>query len=147
MVFTINGCKMIGLQDNVSGDALIYQVGPRWTPSAAGKWSPYAHLLVGGMKVTQERLDPIKKRAVLAANQGLDPALAYTLHEQYTTHEGANALAMTVGIGVDYRLNSALAFRVANFEYLRSQLPAVGGAPYNQGFQMSAGMVLRLGTW
>ena len=138
---------MTGLQANVSGDALIYQIGPRWTPSGAGKWSPYAHLLLGGIKATQERLDPAMKRAVLAANQALDPALDYTLHEQYTTSEEANSLALTAGVGVDYKLNSALALRVANLEYLRSQLPVIGGVSYNHGFQASAGLVLRIGTW
>jgi hypothetical protein len=147
IVLAINGCKMTGLQTNVSGDALIYQIGPRWTPSPAGKWSPYAHLLLGGIKAAQERLDPGKKRAVLAANRALDPALDYTLHEQYTTTDDANAFALTAGVGVDYNLNSALAFRVANLEYLRSQLPVMGGVSYNHGFQMSTGLVLRIGTW
>ena len=147
IVLAVNGCKMTGLQDSVSGDALIYQMGPRWTPSPAGKWSPYAHLLLGGIKATQERLDPAKKRAVLAANQTLDPALDYTLHEQYTTSEEANSLALTAGVGLDYKLNSALALRVANVEYLRAQLPVMGGVSYNSGFQASAGLVLRIGTW
>jgi hypothetical protein len=147
LVLTVNGCKMIGLEAIVSGDALIYQIGPRWTPSAAGKWSPYAHLLLGGIKATQERLDPAQKRAVLAANQALDPSLDYTLHEQYITSEEANSLALTAGVGVDYKLNSALALRVANLEYLRSKLPAIGGVSYNYGFQASAGLVLRIGTW
>jgi hypothetical protein len=43
---------MLGLPENTSGDALLFQLGPRWTPGAAGKWSPYAHLLIGGVKVT-----------------------------------------------------------------------------------------------
>jgi hypothetical protein len=77
----------------------------------------------------------------------LDPALDYTLHEQYTTSEEANALALTAGVGVDYKLNSALALRVANLEYLRSQLPGMGGVSYNHVFQASAGLVLRIGTW
>jgi hypothetical protein len=147
IVLAVNGCKMAGLQTNVSGDAWIYQVGPRWTPSPAGKWSPYAHLLLGGIKATQERLDLAKKRAVMAANQALDPSLDYTLHEQYTTSDDANAFALTAGVGVDYELNSALAFRVANLEYLRSQLPVMGGVSYTHGFQMSTGLVLRIGTW
>jgi len=147
IVLAVNGCKMTGLQANVSGDALIYQIGPRWTPSGAGKWSPYAHLLLGGIKATQERMDPAMKRAVLAANQALDPSLDYTLHEQYSASEEANALALTAGVGVDYKLNSALALRVANLEYLRSQLPVIGGVSYNHGFQANAGLVLRIGTW
>ena len=59
----------------------------------------------------------------------------------------ANALALTAGVGVDYKLNSALALRIANLEYLRTRVPSIGGVPYGHGFQMSAGMVLRVGTW
>src|SRR4029077_12327094 len=117
---TRNGCKMLELPDPTTGDALVFQVGPRWTPAASGRWSPYAHFLVGGLKVTQEQLDPARKRAVLEANKDLAPALDYTLHRQYTTSEESSWLAVTAGMGIDYKLNSALAIRVANFEYLRS---------------------------
>jgi hypothetical protein len=46
-------------------------------------------------------------------------------------------------MGVDYKLNPALAIRVASVEYLKSG----GGAPAGSGFQMTTGMVLRWGTW
>ena len=101
----------------------------------------------GGMKVTQEQFDPAKKRAVLEANKDLDPSLDYTLHSQYTTSDESSSLAVTAGMGLDYKLNSALAIRVANFEYLRSGARNLGGVAYNNGFQMTTGMVLRLGTW
>ena len=32
LVATVTGCKMLGLEENVSADTLLYQVGPRWTP-------------------------------------------------------------------------------------------------------------------
>src|SRR4029077_3231793 len=35
VVLSVNGCKRIGESENVSGDALVYQIGPRWTPSPA----------------------------------------------------------------------------------------------------------------
>jgi hypothetical protein len=147
LVLAVNGCKLVGQPQDRSGDALVYQVGPRWTPSSTKKWSPYAHLLVGGMKVTNEQLFPEQKAAVLAANKGLDPMLSYTLHEQYTRREEANGVAITAGTGVDYKLTDALALRVASVEYQRSTIPAVGGVPYNNGLQVTTGMVLRLGTW
>jgi len=143
MVLAVGGCKMVGPHDNVSGDALVYQLGPRWTPAPQGRWSPFAHLLVGGLKVTQETLDPAEKRQVLDANKGLDPILAYTLHGQYTTQQESNAVAVTAGMGVDYRLNSALAIRVASLEYLRGSARTVPGS----GLHMTTGMVLRWGTW
>ena len=141
----VNGCKMIGLGENVSGDALLYQVGPRWTPSPGGKWSPFARLLIGGMKLTQETLDPAEKKTVMEANKDLDPMLAYALHGKYTTQQESSALALTAGMGLDYQLHPALAIRVANIEYLRSG--ARIGTGSGGGFQMTTGMVLRWGTW
>jgi len=143
MVLAVNGCKKIGQRENVSGDALVYQLGPRWTPSPEGKWSPFAQLLVGGLKTTQETMDPLEKQRVLNAHKDLDPMLDYTLHGKYTTQQESNALALSAGMGVDYRLNPALAIRVASVEYLRSKAGAISGS----GFQMTTGMVLRWGTW
>lgn len=71
MVVSVGGCKRVEKRENVSGDALLYQLGPRWTPSPSGKWSPFAHLLVGGLKATQETLDPVAKKRVQEANSTL----------------------------------------------------------------------------
>jgi hypothetical protein len=147
IVFDVNGCKLIGTDRNVSGDALIYQVGPRWTPMPTGKWSPYAHVLFGGIKVTHEQMFPDKKLIVEEGHKNLDPSLAYTLHEQYTTREESSGVAFTAGTGVDYKLNEALAIRVANVEYLKSTAGNAGGASYSRGLQVTTGLVLRLGTW
>ncbi len=145
LALTVNGCKSVSLPTNVSGDGLVFQAGPRWTPVPTGKWSPYGHVLVGGMKVTQETLFPAKKAEVEAANANLDPTLGYTLHDQYTSHTESTGLAVTAGAGVDYKLNDALALRVANFEYLYSK--ARQGSSYENGFQFTMGVVLRVGTW
>jgi hypothetical protein len=147
VVLSVNGCKLVGLQKNLSGDALVYQIGPRWTPVPTGRWSPYAHFLVGGIKVTHEQFYPDKKAAVLEANQDLDPSLAYTLHDQYTRSEESSGVALSAGTGVDYKLNEALALRVVSVEYLRSSAGTLGGLPYGKGLQVTMGMVLRLGTW
>jgi len=147
LALAVNGCNLLGLPKDVSGDALIYQVGPRWTPLPVGKWSPYAHVLFGGMKITHEQLYPEKKAAVLAANKDLDPMLAYTLHEQYTRREEDSGVAVSVGTGVDYKLSAALALRVVSVEYMRSSVGMLGGMPYSNGLQVTTGMVLRLGTW
>jgi hypothetical protein len=139
LVVDVSGCKLIGTDQNLSGDALVYQVGPRWTPLPTGKWSPYAHILFGGIKVTHEQMYPDKKTIVEEANKNLDPSLAYTLHQQYTTRDESSGVALTAGTGVDYKLNEALAIRVANVEYLKSA--------NSRGLQFSTGLVLRLGTW
>ncbi|HWC95640.1 MAG TPA: hypothetical protein VG456_02790 [Candidatus Sulfopaludibacter sp.] len=147
MVLDVNGCKLTGLQKNLSGDALFYQVGPRWTPLPTSKWSPYAHVLFGGVKITHETMYPDKKTIVEAANKNLDPSLAYTLHDQYTSREETSGVAFTAGTGVDYKLNDALAIRVANIEYLHTSAASLGGLSYSSGLRVTTGLVLRLGTW
>jgi hypothetical protein len=69
--------------------------------------------------------------------------LDYTLHGKYTTQQETNSFAVTAGVGVDYKLNPALAIRVASIEYLHGN----AGISGSSGFQMSTGMVLRWGTW
>jgi hypothetical protein len=147
IVLAVNGCKMLDLPADLSGDALFYQIGPRWTPAPTGKWSPYAHFLVGGLKVTHEQLYRDQKIAVEQANLSLDPMLAYTLHDRYTRTDEACGLAISVGTGVDYQINPALALRVASLEYQRSTIGNVAGWSYGRGLRVSTGMVLRLGTW
>jgi hypothetical protein len=147
LVLAVNGCKILGLPAYHTGDALVYQIGPRWTPAPVNKWSPYAHLLVGGLKVTQEQLDPEKRAFLEEGNPNLDAGVVNKLHDQYTTHEESSGLAVTAGAGIDYKLKPALAFRVLGVEYLRSNVHPVNGMNVSSGFQVSTGMVLRLGTW
>jgi hypothetical protein len=52
-----------------------------------------------------------------------------------------------LGGGVDYRLNAAVALRVANLEYIRSWLNPVVGTDFNRGVRFTTGVVLPLGTW
>ena len=58
MVVDVNGCKMTGLQKNLSGDSLSYMAGPRWTPPVTGQLVPYFQVLFGGNKLTQELVFP-----------------------------------------------------------------------------------------
>ncbi len=147
LILSVNGCKLLGVPTNDSGDGLVFQVGPRWTPLPMGKWSPYAHILVGGLKITQEQFYPAKKVAVEAANPNIDPSLAYTLHDQYTTHEEGTGFAITAGAGINYKLSAAFAIRAIGIDYLHSNVDSVNGMRFSSGFQISSGMILRLGTW
>lgn len=149
ILFDVDGCKLLGLRRNLSGDALFYQVGSRWTPLPSAKWSPYVQILMGGLKVTHEQLYPEKKTELAAAYPALsnNPDLAHRLHALYTTDEESNGLAVSAGIGIDYKMNDALAIRVTNVEYSRSTISRVGGFSYSQSYEFSTGMVVRLGTW
>ncbi|HTF68587.1 MAG TPA: hypothetical protein VK638_38505, partial [Edaphobacter sp.] len=127
LVADISGCKLLGLEDRWSGDTLSYMAGPRWTPRSSSRWSPYAQVLLGGMKVTTER-----------DRKG-------TLEQSTAERATFNNFAMKMGGGVDLRVHPALAFRVANLEYKHIWT----GQPnaISDGFSMTMGVVLRYGTW
>ncbi len=145
IVVDVNGCKMLDLPTNLSGDSLSYMVGPRWTPSTSGRWNAHAQLLVGGTKLTQERLFPEEKAAVIAAAPPADRG--YPLHHLYTQDWDTNGFAIAAGTGVDYKINNALAFRVASLEYSHSWTQELNGVNYQNGLQLTTGLVLRMGTW
>jgi hypothetical protein len=48
---------------------------------------------------------------------------------------------------VDYKINNALAFRVASLEYSHSWTQDLNGVNYQNGLQVTTGLVLRMGTW
>jgi len=145
IVVDVNGCKLRGLKPNVTGDSLSYMAGPRWTPQTASRWTPHAQVLVGGTKLTQELTDPERRKEVLAEAKPTESL--NELHTKYTTHYETNGFAFAVGIGVDYKLNNALAIRVASLDYTRSWISELSGVNYQKGMQFTTGMVLRMGTW
>jgi hypothetical protein len=145
MIVDVNGCKLLGLKPNLTGDSLSYMTGPRWTPRSSSRWTPHAQVLVGGTKLTQERTDPELREEVLAAAKPTDSL--NKLHLKYTQHYETNGFALAAGIGVDYKLNNALAIRVASLDYSRSWTNDLNGVNYQRGIQFTTGMVLRMGTW
>ena len=145
MIVDVNGCKLLGLKPNLTGDSLSYMTGPRWTPRTSSRWTPHAQVLVGGTKLTQERTDPEMRTEVLAAAKSTDSL--NKLHMKYTQHYETNGFAVAAGIGVDYKLNNALAIRVASLDYSRSWTSELNGVNYHKGMQFTTGMVLRMGTW
>ena len=145
LVAEVGGCKFTGMETNLSGDSLSYLLGPRWTPSPAGRWSPYVQVLVGGNKITHEQVFPEKKRSLeLAALQTGGPPPA---HEAYTLGDESNGFALAAGTGLDLKLSAALVFRVASVEYSHSYVSPNRGFNYANGVQVTTGMVLRVGTW
>lgn len=146
IITQVNGCKLTGLERNLSGDTLSFYAGPRWSPRPTARWSPYFHVLLGGMKVSQEEMFPDLKAAVeQAAKDKQEPEVA--LHDLYTAQYEANGFSMAAGGGVDLRLKPAIALRLANLEYKRSWLPPANGRDYNNGLAFTVSMVLRMGTW
>ena len=129
-VVDVSGCKLIYIEDGRDGDSLTYVAGMRWTPVPKNRWSPYSQLLLGGNNITREPIDFIRppaneERGTTTSSR--DPSSAFTVQ---------------LGTGVDLRLNSALALRVAGLEYSQYFGSNRGG-----GIQFTSGFVLRVGTW
>lgn len=142
----VSGCMLNGLGPNRSGDTLSYLFGARWSARPAGRVNPYAHLLVGGLKVTHEQVDPAL-RGELLSTQRLEKRNAHEDHERYAKRWSASGFSMAAGTGMDVRLSPVVALRVANLEYRRAWLPPVNGRSYNHGVALTMAVVLRTGTW
>lgn len=149
LVAQVSGCQLRDLNPNNSGDSLTYVIGPRWTPMAERRVSPFAQVLVGGNKLTRYEVDRERERLLKsqALKRGLEPPAA----ELYTQSDIRHGLALQAGTGVDIRLNPAFALRLASIEYARSWAGAPAGIAdgknLNQGLQLSSGVILRMGTW
>jgi hypothetical protein len=140
------GCKMLGLKENVSGDSLTYMVGPRWTQSGTGPWSGHLQFLIGGTKMTNERMWPKRKELLEEAASRKHNAPPPS-HADYTDQAETNGFAISTGAGIDYKLNRALAIRVAEVSYRHSWVGPLWGRDYSNGLKIGSGLVLRMGTW
>ena len=144
-VVDVSGCKLLGLENNLSGDALSYLAGTRWTRHPSGRWTPHAEVLIGGTKLTQELVYPQLKRAVESSLPKSVPA--YLPHALYSKDWETNGFTIQAGGGLDVKLNSALSYRVANLEYSHSWTEKLNGIDYRNGLQFTTGLALRMGTW
>jgi hypothetical protein len=142
----VGGCKFVhSLPQNWSGDSLTFMVGPQWILHTAGRWSPHAHFRVGGQKITEEHVDPVLRKQVLANIPPGESTNNY--HDRYAKDFESTGLSLSVGGGLDIAVNRALAVRVANLDYTRSWLGSLNGSNFEHGFRLSTGLVLRIGTW
>jgi hypothetical protein len=142
----VSGCMMTGLATPQSGDSLTYMVGPRWTPRASRRISPYAQLLVGGRRVTQEIPNPVKQQQLLDAWEAGKLA-HYPMRSDYQIELQANGFALVGGGGLDVLLNRVAAIRIFNVGYTHAWLSPVGRLDASQGIRLETGMILRVGTW
>jgi hypothetical protein len=140
LVVEVTGCKMTGLGEHLSGDLLNYMVGPRWTPVATNRWSPYAQLLAGGQRNGIEKLDPAAKAALAASYEHSGQTPGFAEHDLYTSDSSSNAFALKLGVGVDLKLRGALAVRMIGIDYTYSAI-------HHAQIQVTGGLLLRLGTW
>jgi hypothetical protein len=105
-------------------------------------------VLVGGNKITNEEMFPLKKKALelYQQQQGIIPN-PLTDHEKYTRSDDMNGFAVSAGGGLDFKLNNALAVQIAKLEYSHAWLRPMNGMDFSSGLRFSTGIVLRMGTW
>jgi hypothetical protein len=144
-VVDVGGCKLLGLENNLSGDSLSYLAGARWTALPSRRWTPHAEVLIGGTKLTQELVNPQLEKAIESSASKSTPA--YVLYPLYAKDWETNGFTIQVGSGVDVKLNNALSYRVANLEYSHSWTKELNGINYRDRLQFTTGLVLHMGTW
>jgi len=135
---------MLGLGPDLSGDSLTYMAGPRWVRITSGPWSAHLQVLVGGHRLTAERMFPLKKKLLEAGLQKGDPPPA---HNDYTQQAESDGFAIATAGGIDYKLNWALAISVMELSYRRSWAGPLWGEAYPNSMKVASGLVLRMGTW
>lgn len=145
----VNGCKMTNLPVNTSGDSLTYVVGPRWSSQISPRWAMHTQVLVGGTKVTQELIDPEKKKewqtlADQLAEKGVD--LWPPPYSHFAKSWDTNAFAVVTGGGVEVKFSNALALRTS-LDYSHTWNRDINGINYRSSLQLSSGLVLKMGTW
>jgi opacity protein-like surface antigen len=115
VVGEFGGCKITGQPSGTSAHALNYLFGPRVTYRSYGSLAPFAHVLLGGERIT-------------ASATGLGSA-------------SSNSFAMALGGGADYKLTEHVALRLIQVEYLYTHF---GGTRQNNA-RIEAGVVYRWG--
>jgi opacity protein-like surface antigen len=132
----LGGCKVFsnayGLGNTINGNLFTYLFGPRLTFRNSGKLQPFGELNFGGI------------RASLSCQSQALNCLAAAGGGTYSK----NAFALTVGGGLDIKINKKFAIRLAQLEYLYSRFGnncnlAVCNNNNNQNsFRLKSGIVI-----
>jgi len=111
--------RFSGLPAGVRSNMYTYLAGPRVSWRNTSRYTPYSQILLG-----VGRLD--------ASSKGVDA--------------GENAFAASVGGGLNVELNSRLAIRAIQADYLLTRFARLTGASATQNdLRLSAGIVIHLG--
>ncbi|HUL17220.1 MAG TPA: hypothetical protein VLV88_14580 [Terriglobales bacterium] len=149
IVAEVNGCLVMHFPaDNQSGDSLFYGVGPRWTPRASHRLSPYAGFLFGGRKVTYEvDNDSLREELLKEWNNG-DGALShYPKRSDWSAETSSNGVSVAAGAGVDVVITRPFAWRIIDLQYTHSWMGDVNMIHPQNGIRITTEAVLRIGTW
>jgi hypothetical protein len=147
IVGDVSGCKLTNFGTHLSGDSLTYMIGPRWSASPLKRWEPYMQVLIGGRTLTHEEIDLAKKAQLEATAAQEGKPLSFADREIYTHEPEITGLAVSVNAGLDVKLSSVIAIRVANVGYMHSWHSRLDGINYSEAMQFTSGLIVRFGTW
>ena len=142
----VGGCMLLGQPKGWSGDSLTFMTGPQWILRSSSRWIPHLHLRVGGQKITEE----------YCQHYGPPPEGLHTGRfcqdpnsptHPYAQHFETTGPALSAGVGLDVRLTRALSLRLADLNYVHTWVPRLNGTDFSNGFRLSMGMGLQIGTW
>jgi len=147
VVAEVNGCMIINsMPKHQSGDSTMFAVGPRWTPRAAHRFSPFAEAMFGGRRITHDvQNDALRKQLLDEWNAG--DLAHFPKRTDYQVEYQQFGFAMSMGGGIDAVFGRAFAWRVLDVQYTHSWVPPVDPINASQGMQVRTGLVLRIGTW
>jgi hypothetical protein len=147
VVAEVNGCMIINSMPKYqSGDSTMFAIGPRWTPLAAHRFSPFAEVMFGGRRITHDYAsEELKEQLLDEWNKG--ELAHFPKRSDYMVQYQQFGFAMSMGGGFDAVFGRAFAWRVLDVQYTRSWMPPVDPINAQQGVQVRTGVVLRIGTW
>lgn len=143
-VADVGGCKLFTFDPSLSGDILNYRVGSRWS-RRGGRIVPYGQVLVGGKRITVERI-PEEYRDEIRRIEQL-PLSQRPPRSDYVDRQQTNGFAFSVGGGLEVPIKNAASLRLASFDYTKAWLPNNSIASYPDSYMVSLGLALRVGTW
>jgi hypothetical protein len=149
IVAEVNGCLVMGFPAyNESGDSLFYGVGPRWTPRASHRISPYGEVLFGGRKVTYEVDNEALRKQLLQEWDNGDGTLPhYPKRSDWSFETADNGVSIAAGGGVDVAITRPFAWRLINLRYTHTWIGDVNMMHAQNGLSITTEAVLRIGTW
>jgi hypothetical protein len=149
IVVEVNGCLIMHFPaSNQSGDSLFYGAGPRWTPRASQRFSPYAQFLFGGRKVTYEvDNDGLHQQLLKEWNDGNGSLPHYPKRSDWSVETADNGVSVAAGAGMDVVFTRAFAWRVINLEYTHTWMRDVDMIHPQNGIRVTTEAVLRIGSW
>ena len=146
VVSEVNGCMVVGTSYDHSADSLTVSAGPRWTHRAAGRFSPFAQVLLGAQSVTYEVNDSELHKTLIDEWNHSEIA-HFPKRSDYQIQYQALGFNLTAGGGFDAAFSRAFAWRVLDVNYSHAWLPDVHGINASNGLQVRTGVVLRIGNW